>query len=109
MKNDFVKKIKRYPIIIIFLSIICLFLISFIPWITIAENDRIKEDLHFSYEMMKNSDNAQINDLADNLNHINILFFAMLILLLFFLIANNMGFLNDIAEEIAILLSGKKI
>ena len=82
MKNDFVKKIRRYPIIILFLSIICLFLISFIPWITIAEEDRLKEDLHFSYEMMKGSDNAQINDLAGNLSRINILFFAMIIVAL---------------------------
>ena len=37
------------------------------------------------------------------------LFFAMLILLIFFLIVDNLDFLNDIAQEIAILLSGKKI
>ncbi len=42
-------------------------------------------------------------------NNMLILFFAVLILLLFFLILQNVTFLNDMAEEIAILLSGKKI
>ncbi len=78
MKIDLIKKTRKHIIIILILSTICLSLISVIPWFTIAEQDRLKEDLHFNYEMMKSSDNAQIQDLAGKLNLINILFWAMI-------------------------------
>jgi len=78
MKIDIVKKTRRHIIIILILSTICLSLISVIPWVTIAEKDRLKENLHFNYEMMKSSDNAQIQDLAGKLSLINILFWAII-------------------------------
>ena len=79
MKINTLKKTRRYIFTISFVSIICLFLISIIPWITIAENETPKQDLHFSYEMMKLSDNPQIQDLSAKLNRINILFWTILV------------------------------
>lgn len=82
MKIDIVNKTRRYSIIITFLSIISLLIISLIPWISIAENDGINENLHFSYEMMRGSDNTQIQDLASILSYINILFLAIIVVAL---------------------------
>lgn len=79
-KVGMAKKAERLTIWIVFLSIIGLIFMSFLPWISTAENDAVKGDLYFSFEMMKKSDNKQISDLADDLNLINISFWALLIL-----------------------------
>lgn len=79
-KGEMAKKAERLTIWIVFLSIIGLIFMSFLPWISTAENDAVKGDLYFNFEMMKKSDNEQISDLADDLNLINISFWALLIL-----------------------------
>jgi DNA-directed RNA polymerase subunit RPC12/RpoP len=75
-----IKKARKRIILILFLSILCLIFISFLPWISVAENDRISEDLHFNYEMMRKSDNTQINYLANSLMDINILFWTIIVI-----------------------------
>ncbi len=82
MEITTVKKARKNIIWILFLSILCLILISFLPWISVAENDQLKENLYFNYEMMKGSDNAQINDLANSLMVINILFWTVIVITL---------------------------
>ena len=79
-KGEMAKKTERLTIWIVFLSIIGLIFMSFLPWISTAENDAVKGELYFSFEMMKKSDNEQISDLADYLNLINISFWALIIL-----------------------------
>jgi ribosomal protein S27E len=82
MGDNTVKQVRKKIIIILFLSIICLILISFLPWIAVAENDYVKEDLNFNYEMMKDSSNTKINDLVIILMDINILFWTIIIITL---------------------------
>ena len=74
------KKAERLTILIIFLSIISLCIFSLLPIIKIQENDFVKDDLHFNYEMMKKSSNEKINNLADDLSLINILFWILITL-----------------------------
>ena len=79
-KGEMAKRAERLTIWIVFLSIIGLIFMSFLPHISTAENDAVKGDLYFNFEMMKKSDNEQISDLADHLNLINISFWALVIL-----------------------------
>jgi hypothetical protein len=80
MDISIIKKIRRNIIIILFLSILCLILITFLPWIAVSETGSVKENLHFNYEMMKYSSNLQINDLLHNLMDIYILFLTIVII-----------------------------
>jgi len=82
-KGEMAKKAERLTILIILLSIVSLILLSLLPWISVAENDSVKEDLHFNVEMIEESNNEQIRDLANNLNLINISFWTLLIFGLF--------------------------
>jgi hypothetical protein len=79
MEKDSVKKSAKLANWIIVLGIIGLVLTSFLPWISIAETDSVKEDLHFNYEMIKKSENDQIKNLADDLDLISILFWVVII------------------------------
>jgi len=80
MDINTIKKTRRNIILILFLSIICLLLISFLPWIAVAENGSVKENLHFNFEMMEDSDNLQINGLLNILMDIYILFWTIVII-----------------------------
>ena len=46
-KGETAKKAEKLTILIVVLSMISLIIISFLPWISVAENGSIKEDLHF--------------------------------------------------------------
>ncbi len=81
-KGRTAKKAKKLAISIVVSSIIGLILLSLLPWISVVENDSVKEDLYFNFEMMKKSSNEEISDLADDLNLINISFWALIILCL---------------------------
>jgi hypothetical protein len=74
------KKAEKLTIYILFLSIICLILLTLLPWISVTENDHVKQDLYFNFEMMKQSDNGDIIRLAGDLNLINISFWILIIL-----------------------------
>ena len=80
MDISIIKKARRNIIIILFLSILCLILITFLPWIAVTENGSVKENLNFNYEMMKYSSNSQINDLLNILIDIYILFWTIVII-----------------------------
>ena len=88
-KGETAKKAEKLTIYILVLSIICLILMSLLPWISVAENDLVKQDLHFNFEMMKESGNGQIMDLASDLNLINISFWALIILSLLSLLGTT--------------------
>jgi ribosomal protein S27E len=79
MDDIIVKQSRKKIILILFLSILCLILISFLPWIAVAENDFVKDNLNFNYEMMKDSSNTQIINLVRILMNINILFWIIII------------------------------
>lgn len=79
-KGETARKVKKLTAWIISLSVLGLLLISVLPWISVSEDDMIKGDLHFNFEMMKKSSNIAIQDLADELDYINILFWALIIL-----------------------------
>jgi len=82
MEIKTVKKARNRIIWIILLSILCLILISFLPWISIEENDFVKGNLHLNYEMMKGSSNTDIFILSKSLSNINILFWILVLITL---------------------------
>lgn len=79
-KRDRVKYSERLTFWIILLSIVGLVLISLFPWISISEMDEVNEDLVFNLEMMKKSDNQAINDIASEIELINVLLWSLIIL-----------------------------
>lgn len=79
-RMEIIKKAKRLNILIIILSIVSLSLISLLPWISVHEEDLVKGDLYFNFDMMSKSNNKQIRDLASDLNLINILLWALIVL-----------------------------
>lgn len=80
MKREAAKKGKRLTVWILIFSITGLALVSFLPWISVAEDNYVKGELYFNYDMMKTSSNTDINSLANNLNFISILFWVMIAL-----------------------------
>lgn len=79
-KRDIVKYSERLAFWIILLSIIGLVIISLFPWISISEMDEVNEDLVFNLEMMKKSDNQAINEIAIQIELINVLLWSLIIL-----------------------------
>ncbi|MCK4365086.1 MAG: hypothetical protein KAW45_03465 [Thermoplasmatales archaeon] len=79
-REETAKKMVGLTIWVIFLSIIGLILISFLPWVSVTEDDWIKEDLYFNFEMMEQSDNEQISIFANELNFMSLLFWVLIIL-----------------------------
>ena len=77
---DLAKLTKSFTIWIVVLSIIGLFLMSLLPLISVTENDSVKQDLYFNFDMMKKSNNHQILTLASEINLINIALWALIIL-----------------------------
>ena len=80
MKKKTITKAKKYTIWILNFSILGLVLTSLFPLISVPEDDAVKENLYFNFEMMKKSDNYEIYSLVDNVNTINLLFWAIIIL-----------------------------
>ena len=78
--GELAKLTKNFTIWIVVLSIIGLFLMSFLPLISVTENDSVKQDLYFNFDMMKKSDNEQIITLAGEIYLITISFWALIIL-----------------------------
>ena len=79
-KVELIKKVARLNIFIRIFSIICLVLIFLLPWISVQEEDFVKEDLYFNFEMMSKSNNKQIRDLASYLYFIVILLLGLILL-----------------------------
>jgi len=73
---------KRLIVWILIFSITSLALVSFLPWLSVTEDDSVKGELYFNYELMKTSSNTEIKSLAGNLNFISVLFWVMIILAL---------------------------
>ena len=86
MKRALAKRTIKLATWIVILAIIGLVLTSFIPWISVEENEAVKAPLHFNKAMMEKSDNEQIKDLSGHLNLINILFWLLIIFGLVFII-----------------------
>jgi len=80
MKKKTITKAKKYTIWILNFSILGLVLTSLFPLISVPEDDAVKENLYFNFEMMKKSDNYEIYSLVDNVNTINLLFWAIIFL-----------------------------
>jgi len=86
MKRTLANKAMRLAIMVITLSIFNLLLFSIIPWISVEENDFVKETLHFNKLMMERSSNIEINNLAVDLNFISIFYFLIIAISFIFLI-----------------------
>ena len=108
MELKTVKTARRKIIWILILSIICLFLISFLPWISVLEEGMVKENLHFNYEMMRESTNEQIYELSVDLMNINILFWTIIIIsLISFIFITYHALVNSsLFSQILIVTSG---
>jgi len=79
-RQKIAKNVVKLAILIIFLSIICQIFVSILPWISVSESDYVKKDLHFNYEMIKNSDNNEISNLAGYINFINLSLWSLIII-----------------------------
>lgn len=106
-KDKTAKKIEGLTISVIFLSIVGLILISFLPWVSVTEEDWIKEDLYFNFEMMKKSDNENITSLANELDLISLLYWGLIIIGFLVLIVILMhAFVKTIPTVILLLIIG---
>ena len=79
-KIEMTKKVERHTMLLVAFSIFGLFVLTFFPMVSVAEEDYIKKDLHFSIDMMTASNNEELLDLGDQLNLIMISFWAIIIL-----------------------------
>lgn len=79
-REKIARKVVKIAILIVILSIICQIFVSLFPWISISENDYVKEDLHFNFEMIIKSNDEQISNLAGDLNLIILSFWSLIIL-----------------------------
>ncbi len=79
-REKIARKVVKIAILIVILSIISQIFVSLLPWISISENDYVKEDLHFNFEMIKKSNDDQIYNLAGDLNLIILSFWSLIIL-----------------------------
>ncbi len=86
MSFEINKKLRNYCSWLIILSIINLFIISLIPWVSIVENGS-NEELFFNSIMMDRSENSQIKNIA------NYLFF-IINLLWIVIILNSISYLS---------------
>ncbi len=77
MDSEILKKSRKKIFLILIINILCIIMISFLPWIQVTENNFVKENLHFNYEMMVGSSNIQINELSKIVMNINILFWII--------------------------------
>jgi len=82
MRRETAKTSQRLIVWILIFSITSLALVSFLPWISTAEENFVEGDLYFNYEMMKTSSNTEIKSLAGDLNFISVLFWVIIILCL---------------------------
>jgi len=86
MKRALAKRTIKLATWVVILSIVGLTLSSFFPWISVEEDDNVKETLHFNKAMMETSDNDQIKNLSGHLNLINLLFWLLIVFGLIFII-----------------------
>jgi len=75
---------QRLSIWVVILSIISLFFISFFPLISTTEQDFVKKDLYYNYEMMKNTDNYEIFKITEKLD---LIYLSIWLILIFSLIS----------------------
>jgi hypothetical protein len=79
-REKIARKVVKITILVVILSITCLIFVSLFPWISITENDYVKEDLYFNFQMMKKSNDDDINNLYNDINIINLSFWTLIIL-----------------------------
>ena len=104
-RQKIARKVVKFTTIIVVLSITSLIFTSIFPWISISENDYVKKDLHFFFEMIQKSNNDQIYDLAGDLNFINLSFWALIILGLLSFLGATIHISKKISKLGYILLS----
>lgn len=80
MKKKTIITGKKLTIWILNFSILGLIFTSFFPLISAPENDAVKEELYFDFEMMKDSNNYEIYSLVSDVNFINLLFWSIICL-----------------------------
>lgn len=68
---------------LIFFSIIGLILTFFLPWVSIHENDQGKEKMLFNFEMMKDSNDVNLNYLSEKVELVHLAFASILVFSLF--------------------------
>jgi len=78
-KGVMAKKAQNLTIILIISSMISLFFVSLIPWLSVEESNQVKENLHFNFEMIKKSSNPQISSLSYDINLIIYSFWLIII------------------------------
>lgn len=79
MSFEINKKLRSYCSWLIIFTIINLFIISLIPWVSIVENGS-NEELYFDSIMMERSENSQIKNIANYLSFIIELLWIVIIL-----------------------------
>jgi len=82
MTMVFVKQVRKITGLILISSVIGLVLMSFLPWVTVTETDSNDQVNHVYYnlEMIKKSNDPQINSIENYLNMVSILFWIIIII-----------------------------
>jgi len=78
-REKIARKVVKLTVLIVILSITSQILVSMFPWVSISENDFVKEELHFNFEMIKKSNDDEIYSLASTINVINLCFWFLII------------------------------
>ena len=79
-KNKTIKQAERITFWIIIFSIAGIVLISLLPWVSVAENQGITDDLFFNFEMMLKSDNSVIYEIGNQIQSVNNYLWALMII-----------------------------
>ena len=93
MNNQTNKILKKFCSWLLILSVINLFIISLTPWISV-ENDS-KEKVYYNFLTMEDSENIQINNVANYLFYIIILLWIIIIISSIFYISFSIYYVSE--------------
>jgi hypothetical protein len=80
MKAVFIRAVRKTIILLLFLSILTLMLNLFLPIITLTESTEPNKVQYFNFETMKYSSDREILELSGDINFVNILLWAVIII-----------------------------
>lgn len=78
--GELAKKIERITAVLLIFSLVGLFLMSFLPWVSVTETNAIRENLVFNFDMMEKSYDNHILGYANQLSLIISFFWIIIIL-----------------------------
>jgi len=80
MNKESLNLVKKLSTIILFFSITSLILTSLLPWVTVETDEDSANVKYLNLEMMKTSDNNEVDELSDTISILNILLWLVIII-----------------------------